>query len=406
MANSFALSSDVTKEFFRLYKNNLVFPKLVNRQFDDYYGKPGHKISGLQVKKPVKFTTRNNTATRSNQDILQDTVTLASLVQDGVDFSLTRREMLLSADELSAYLAPAARTLASRVDAVCGQTLAQGAQYWTGTAGTPPSTLAVLGDAMSYINEQACPDASQINAVLSPYSSSRLAAGLSTLYQPAGKIGDTIIKGAVSGNVMGINAIVPSQSTYTFRTGAGPGGTPVLSATPSNGATTVAISGGSGSVTAAYRKGDVVTFAGSYDVNPITKAQLPWLKRFVVTADTNSSTGAIASLPIDPPIYDSTNARQNVSAIPSSGAAVTVLSGTGSNYYRQNLVFHPDALVFVTAELPQMNGVHMSKTMTEDGYSLSFTAAYDIDSDTLKCRTDIIYGVTMGMSEWACRITE
>lgn len=405
MANTFALSSDVTKEFFRLYKNNLVFPKLVNRQFDSYYGKPGHKISALQVKKPIKFTTRNGTATRSAQDILQDTVTMASIVQDGVDFNLTRREMLLSADELSAYLAPAARTLASRVDAVIGQTAAQAFPYWTGTAGTPPSTLAVLGDAMAYINEQACPDASQINAVLSPFSSGRMAAGLSTLTNPGGKIGDMIIKGALSGNTMGINAIVPSQSVYTFRTGAGMGGTPLVNDTVAEGDATINLDGGSGSVTAAFRKGDVVTFAGCYDINPITKQQLPWLKRFTVTADTNSTTGAVTNLPLDPPFYAAT-ARQNVSALPADNAAVTVLSGTGSNYYRQNLVFHPDALVFVTAELPEVGGVHASKTMTEDGYSLSFTAQYDIDSDTLKCRTDIVYAVTAGMTEWGCRISE
>jgi hypothetical protein len=314
--------------------------------------------------------------------------------------------MLLSADDLSTYLAPAARTLASRVDAVGAQILAQGTANFKGTPGTAPSGLQVIGDAMAFIQEQGCPDATQVNAVFSPYSNSRLISGLATLTNPADKVGGQYVKGAFSGGIMGLNSIVPSQSAYTFRTGAGLGGSPVVNGAPANAATTINVNGGSGSVTAAYRKGDVINFAGVYDVNPITKNQLPWLKNFTVTADINSTTGAVTGLAFDPPMYDSTNARQNISALPANGVAVTVLSGTGSNYYRQNMLFHPDALVFVTAELPEVNGVHMGKTITEEGYSLSFTAAYDIDSDTVKCRTDIVYAFTPGMTEWSCRITE
>lgn len=408
MSNSFSLSTDVAREFFRLYKNNLVLPKLCNRQFDKYYGKPGHKIgkNNLIVKKPLKFTTRGNSATRSNQDILQDTVSIVQGIRDGVDFSFTRDEWLYEADDIVRdYIAPAARTLASKVDNLGFQEIVKKTANFRGTPGTPPANIQAITDSTERIIEQACPDVSQVSAVLSALSNGRMVAGLSSLFAPQAKIGDQYVKGAFEGGILGLKAIAVSQSVSAFTAGAGMGGTPLVNDTLVDGDTTVDIDGGSGSVTAAFRTGDVLELGGQYDVNPITKVQLPYLKQLVVQANANSTTGAVTGLSFLPALY-STTARQNVSALAADNAAVTVVSGTGSNVYRQNILMHPDALVFVTAELPKPNGVHLAQTITEDDYSISFTAAYDIDSDTLKCRTDVTFGWTGAMTEWACRRTE
>lgn len=408
MANEFKVSDDVAQEFFRLYKNNLVLPKLVNRQFDKYYGKPGHKIgkNGLSVKKPLKFTTRGNTLTYTPQDILQDELAITQGIRDGVDFEFTRDEWLFDADEITqTYIAPAARTLASKVDNLGFQELVKKTANFRGTPGTPPSGIADLTNCTERIIEQACPDLSQCASVFSALSNGRMIAGLSSLYAPTQKIGDQYVKGAFEGNIVGIKAMVVSQSISTHRAGAGMGGTPLVNDTMANGDTTVDLDGGSGSVTAAFRAGDVVEFDDCFEVNPITKVQLPYKKQVVVQADVNSVTGAVTGLSFLPALYGST-ARQNCSALPANNAGVTVVSGTGSNYYRQNMIFHPDALVFVTAELPKPGGVHMANTITEDGYSIAVTAQYDINTDKLKVRTDIVFGWTGAMTEWACRRTE
>lgn len=408
MANAFSLSTDVSREFFRLYKNNLVMPKLCNRQFDKYYGKPGHKIgkNNLSVKKPLKFTTRGNSATRSNQDILQDTVSIIQGVRDGVDFSFTRDEWLYDADDIVRdYLAPAARTLASKIDNLGFVELVKKTANFRGTPGTPPANIQAITDASERIIEQACPDFGQVSAVLSALSNGRMVAGLSSLFAPQAKIGDQYIKGAFEGGILGLKAIAVSQSVSAHTCGAGMGGTPLVNDTIVDGDTTVSMDGGSGSVTAAFRVGDVFELALQYDVNPITKVQLPYLKQMVVQTTANSVAGAVTNLSFLPALY-ATTARQNVNALALDNAAVTVVSGTASNVYRQNILMHPDALVFVTAELPKPQGVHMAEVITEDGYSIAFTAAYDIDSDTLKCRTDVTFGWTGAMTEWACRRTE
>lgn len=408
MPNSFSVSTDVAREFFRLYKNNLVMPKLCNRQFDKYYGKAGHKIgkNNLVVKKPLKFTTRGNSATRSAQDILQDTVSVVQGTRDGVDFSFTRDEWLYDADDIIAsYVAPAARTLASKIDNLGFQELVKKTANFRGTPGTPPSTIGAITDACERIIEQGCPDIGQVSAVLSALSNGRMVAGLSSLFAPQAKIGDQYIKGAFEGGILGLKAIAVSQSVSALTCGAGMGGTPLVNDTIVNGDATVDIDGGSGSVTAAFRAGDVMELAGQYDVNPITKVQLPYLKQLVVQATANTVAGAVTGVSFLPALY-ATTARQNVNAFAADNSAVTVVSGTASAVYRQNILMHPDSLIFVTAELPKPNGVHMAESITEEGYSIAFTAAYDIDSDTLKCRTDVTFGWTGAMTEWACRRTE
>lgn len=408
MANEFKVSDDVAQEFFRLYKNNLVLPKLCNRQFDKYYGKPGHKIgkNGLSVKRPLKFTTRGNTLTYTPQDVLQDELDVVQGVRDGVDFEFTRDEWLFNADDImSTYVAPAARTLASIVDNYGYVELVKKTANFRGTPGTPPSGVSDITNVTERIMEAACPDLSACNAVFSPLSNGRMIAGLSTLMNPQQKIGDQYIKGAFNGGILGISSLVVSQSVSTHTAGAGPGGTPLVNDTMAAGDTTVDIDGGSGSVTNAYRVGDVLEFAACYDVNPITKVQLPYLKQVVVQANASTTTGAVTGVSFLPALY-ATTARKNCSALPADNAAVTVVSGTASALYRQNVVFHPDALIFATAELPKPGGVHAASSITEDGYSMAFTAQYDINTDLLKCRTDIVYGWTGAMTEWACRRTE
>jgi hypothetical protein len=161
-----------------------------------------------------------------------------------------------------------------------------------------------------------------------------------------------------------------------------------------NGATTVTVS----STTTAYAAGTVVTFAGCYAVNDETKAAYPHLKQFVVTSATTTI------LTIDPPIYTS-GANQNVSAVPTNSGAVTVV-GAASGSYPQHLSFHKDWLALVTADLEDVSrfGAWGAREMY-DGISIRVARQYDINTDNIPCRIDVLYGVKQLRGELAVRIT-
>ena len=101
----------------------------------------------------------------------------------------------------------------------------------------------------------------------------------------------------------------------------------LMSSASSNGDTTIATDNWSvatGTITA----GTKLTIASVFAVDPETKATLPYLKQFSVTADATCAGGAV-TLSISPTIYDSTSSHQNVSALPANNAVVTLnISGT------------------------------------------------------------------------------
>ena len=130
--------------------------------------------------------------------------------------------------------------------------------------------------------------------------------------------------------------------------------------------------------------------------------------QFVVTADTDSSSNEIASLPISPAMY-LTGPYQNISAYPVDGAAIT-LFGHATNYASKttacNVAFHPDAFTLGMADLDLPGGVDKAARATDpdSGLSLRVVRDYDINDDVWPCRVDILYGVKAIYPELACRV--
>ena len=149
--------------------------------------------------------------------------------------------------------------------------------------------------------------------------------------------------------------------------------------------------GWTNSTTGILKAGDVFTIANVYAVNPITKATLPFLKQFTVTADANSgaSTGPSA-LTIYPAIIDS-GAFKNVSAAPADNAAITVL-GTGGTGYRQNLAFHKNAFALAMVPMIAPPGAVDVSRQSYKGTSVRLIPYYTGTSDTSAWRLDILYG--------------
>lgn len=218
--------------------------------------------------------------------------------------------------------------------------------------------------------------------------------GLKGLFQDSTEIAKQYREGMV-GRTAGFgtiyeNTLLASQNTGTAASvttytvnGAGQTGSSVVVAV---GATT-------------FKKGDVVTFVGCNRVHPETKADTGALQQFVITAD---YAGGAGSLAISPAIVTS-GGTQNVSASPTAGGAVVKLGGA-SAVYRPSLAYHKDAFTFATADLPLPEGVDFAAREVYDGLSMRIVRQYNISSDTMPCRLDVLFGYKTIRAQLAARI--
>jgi hypothetical protein len=155
--------------------------------------------------------------------------------------------------------------------------------------------------------------------------------------------------------------------------------------------------------TGTVTKGTVFTVAGVFKVHPVTKATLPQLQQFVVTADATADGSGYATLSIAPAMY-TTGSQQNIASFPADGNAITPV-GAASTGYGQNLAFHKSAFRFVSLPLIQPKGVNMVGQETMDGITVRVVEDYDVLKDRMVLRADILWGMAVVRPEWACRIT-
>jgi hypothetical protein len=144
--------------------------------------------------------------------------------------------------------------------------------------------------------------------------------------------------------------------------------------------------------TKTLKQGDVITIAGVYAVNPISKISTGELQEFVITADvtTNGTTSNETLLTLSPALIAS-GPYQNVDAAAADNAVVTLI-GTKSTAYPQNMVFHENAFALVTVPLAMPDGCNFKARETHNGISIRLVKDYDIINDEDVIRLDILYG--------------
>jgi len=228
-----------------------------------------------------------------------------------------------------------------------------------------------------------------------------------------------MVKGAIQKGYMGPLAgfdLFESANLPTHRVGAH-GGTPLTAAADQTGES-IDTDGWDTGVTGLLKAGDVIQFAGTFEINQQSYESTGRLKHFVVQEDVDSDSGGLATIKISPAINDgtgtttnqagdtiSTKAYQNVDAAPADNAAITVL-GTADTTYRENFLFHRDAiaLAMVDLELPQSATVKSRVRDPDSGLSLSMTGAYDINEQSEITRIDAVWGAHMIYPELAQRL--
>ena len=411
MSNSFAVIDKASKETLRLFKNNLILGSRVNRQFDkDFARTPGKIGYSLRVRQPNKFQVRTG-ATFSANDLADPVTTINVGQQKGVDYLISYADLTMSVEEFTArYTAPAAQHLAAQAD-LEGYALYKQIANIVGTPGTQPTSsngAQHIMQANAYITNQAAPIDDR-HLITSTQVQVSYIDALKGLLNSQKDIGDQYKKGAFASGVLGYDDIAASQSVNTHTAGNYSGTLQVNLAQGANtGATyqagTLNIKGGANSITGFFKAGDVITIANVYDVNPLTKTKLPYLKRFTITADADTNGSGLSALSIAPAIVYG-GAYATVDSQAANNAAITVLSGAANSSSEQSLAFHGDALTFVMAELDMpTSGVIAASRMSVDDYSFRMVAYYNGDNDQIRVRIDGLWGWAALRPEWATRL--
>lgn len=398
MANSVLTPSIIAKEATMILENELGMAKSVYRGYEKEFSNSvnGYRVGDtITIKKPTDFTVRDG-ATASIQDVTEGSTSITVNKQKGIDFQFSSLELTLDIKELSErVIKPAMVQLANQVDRDL-LALYKNVPQWVGTPGQTVNSFADFAKAPERLDTTAVPMGDR-TAFLSPSDHWGLVGNQTGLYVE--RIANGAYREGSLGNIGGVGTFM-TQNIQTHTVGVATG-TPLVNGGSQTSTyasvkdtmtQTLNTDGWTNSTTGILKAGDVFTIAGVYDVNPVTKATLPHLKQFVVTADADSgaSTGP-AALTIYPAIIVS-GAFQNVSAAAADNAAITVL-GTGGTGYAQNLVFHKNAFALAMVPMVAPPGAVDVARESYKGTSVRIIPYYDGTNDVSKWRADILYGV-------------
>lgn len=403
MSNSYLKPDAITKEALRHLHNNLPFIQNIDKQHDKDTEFGGQKRGpSLRIRLPNQYTVRTGW-TIDVQDQSEDSVTLTIGTCKGVDMHFSDSDLALEIDEFSRrFIEPAVKTLASNIDYLCFQAAYQSTYNLVGTAGTVPGDMLTWLQAAQKLNESVAP-INDRRAIISPAAQAQTVDGLKALFNSGREVSNQYTSGAMR-NAMGFDWYM-SQNVPVHTCGTRSGTILIDDAAATyavNGNTTVHVDG-LGGATQTFTAGDVITIGSVYAVNPETKQSTGSLQQFVVTTAATAA-GSEVSLTVSPAMYTTTG-KQNIDAFPVDGASVTVV-GTASTGYGQNLVFHPEAYTFASANLEMPADVSFKSQMSVDGINMRILRQYDINNANYPCRIDIYYGFVAQRPQFGCRVTE
>ena len=394
--NNFNNIAMITRRSMNVLRNNLVLVPRVNRTYEKEFSQGMGKIGDtVSVRIPGYGTVTDGKV--ASPAGYADTYKPIVVTQKNASLKFSSKEMALNVENGDEFersvLGPQMAALCNRIDAD-GFALYTAFNNATGTPGTQPADLDYFLKAMAQLAENSCPVDDQIYGFLSPRTQAGMVQGLKGLFQDSTEISKQYKKG-VMGTAAGMNFLM-SQNIESHTTGNWTG-TPVINdpgAALVSGATTIPVDG-FGGATDSFKKGDVITVAGVYAVNPVSKKNTGQLLQLVVTADYAATGNAMAALPVSPAIITS-GPTQNATALPLDGAVVQIF-GHATSYANKvtpaNLVLHRDALGFAAVDLPLLDPARQHRVRDNDlGLSLRVTEWLDGVNDDLLIRLDVMYG--------------
>jgi hypothetical protein len=407
MSNTLLTINMITREAVRLWVNTNSFLQHIDTQYDDQFAITGAKIGqSLRVRLPNDYTVRTGPVAQI-QDTAETNTTLTLATQKGVDVSFNSAERTMSLDDYSKrILAPAVNNLVGAVAADVMSGVEGGVSNLVGNFDAAGNLLRPTLDtwlqAKALLSLRSAPTDNR-KFILDPVSMARTVQSLSGLLNPATEISEQYRTGEVY-NAIGFDWF-EDQTVIKHTTGAYSGSAAGIAGTV-NGASQTGTSITVNALGGPLTLGDIITFAGVYAVNRITKVSTGELQQFVVTAAAATGATSLSIYPaIVPPSGGNPVQYQTVTASPSNGANIGVLTLAGS-IYRKNIAFVPDAVTMATADLEMPKNMQEVARERMDGISMRMVTGFDIKSDQFITRLDVLYGYVWVRPEWAVVVAD
>lgn len=380
---------------------------MMDRQWQDEFGNPsvaGQKPgSTIAIRMPNDYVLRTGpTAVPQSTNEVTQNLTVAKQIGVDIAFSMVDRTLTLQ-DYSQRIIEPCINTIVGGIaaDVMSGtEAISNLIHAVDGSNNTITPTLSTWAMAGALLDKLSTPRG-QRKAILDPITMARTVSSFSGLFNNQAKVGAQYSSAMIGSGVLGMDWM--QDATVLPHTTGAYGTLPTVSGASQTGSaiTTTAMGGGG------LKKGDIITFAGVFAVNRVTKVSTGQLAQFVVTADVAA---AATSIPIYPPLTPAV-AGVNVpfetaTASPASGAAIVCLTNA-SEIYRKNFIFVPQAvtLAIVPMEMPT-KGVVESYRESYQGCSLRLITFYDGIADNMITRLDCLYGYKWVRPEWAAVVAD
>lgn len=393
-SNTLLTPDMITAKALVVLHQKLNFVGSINRQYDSSFAQSGAKIGDtLRIRLPNQYTVRHD-MTLVPQNSVEQNTSLAVTNVSGTDISFSTTELTLKMDDFSQrVIEPAVAVIAADIES---RALAMSLDvYNTVAGGGVAQTFNNFLRGRKVLLDNLAPQSKQFMARISTQSNVDMVDSLKGLFQASQEIKSQYMDG-VMGYTAGFEFAENTHLTGFTRSAAV---NYAVSTTSTTGDTTLIVKTGTG--TALH--GEVFTVAGVYRIHPETKVTTTQLQQFTLLADAGGA--GTQTWSVSPAIYFSSThaARDNVSKLPTANDAITFV-GTASTAVGTDLVYHPDAFTIATADLVMPGGVDMASRANKDGISIRLVRQYDINTDYLPCRLDVLWGCKAIRPQLACRL--
>ena len=408
MANVLLTPRTLGQEVLSHLENDLVVANMVNTDYSKEFVSVGDTID---VERPQRFVGQSNNldVTGYNEDLIGGKFPLQIDTTETVKFQIDPLDLTLSVMDnkiQQKYIMPAVTKLKDRVEQELGQSYKS---FWnfSGTPGTPPATFLSLATNGTILTNGAIPMSDRL-AFHNPNASLSLANSLTGVFVQG--MAKTALEQATMGKYGGF---MNFESVHMpIHTVGDHGGTPLVAgaaqgvtyeASRDTNSQTLNTDGWTNSTTGLLLEGDVITLAGVYSVNPITRQSTGRLQDFVLNADANSDGAGLSALNISPAIITS-GAFQTVTVAPVDNAVITVKTGAANSQNAQSILMHKDAMTLVTRAL-KIPKTLKSHTVSGNRMTISVTEDGNFDNLQNQWRLDMLFKVDSLLREYGSRLT-
>jgi hypothetical protein len=408
-ANSFLTNDIVTYEALDVLENTYNAMIHINSEYSDQFEFGGTVLGQtLSIRKPPRYIGRLGQAAQI-EAITETFVPLTLSYQRGVDTQVSSQQLTLDIDNYrTRVLMPQIVRVSNLIDQdVCG--LAQGLNQSVGTPGTTPTTLATYLAAKTKLDNLAAPMDGGRCMFLNPSGESSIVDNLKGLFQASADIAEQYRTGMMA-RTIGFDWYM-DQNIYVQTVGT-LGGTPTVTTTPSNGATTI-VTGSWTSTT--LNAGDVVSFVSATtpvnSVNPQSYQSTGQTAQFVVTATITDTANSI-TIPVAP-AFISSGQLQNITNLPAGTTPVYVYDTPAASFSTisakqapQMLAVHKDFGTLAMVDMPLPGGTDKAyrAASRKSGKALRVIRDYVATSDQWIQRIDVLYGVAVLRQELGVRV--